>query len=45
VTNGSSDFIGVIIKYQYNWKSGVLISATPLQLSATSTVRLEPQTY
>jgi Flp pilus assembly protein TadG len=45
VTNGSSDFIGVIIKYQYNWKSGMLLAVTPLQLTATSTVRLEPQTY
>jgi Flp pilus assembly protein TadG len=45
VSNGSSDFIGVIIKYQYNWKSGVLLAAAPLQLNSTSTVRLEPQTY
>ena len=45
VTNGSSDFIGVTIKYQYNWKSGILLTAAPLQLTATYTVRLEPQTY
>src|SRR6202171_1637916 len=45
VTNGSSDFMGVTIKYQYKWKSGTLISATPLSLTAKYYVRLEPQTY
>ena len=45
VTNGSSDFLGVTIKYQYNWKSGTLLSAAPLQLSSTYSVRLEPQAY
>ena len=45
VTNGSSDFIGVTIKYQYKWKSGALISAGPLNLTAKYYVRLEPQTY
>ena len=45
VTNGSSDFMGVTIKYQYKWKSGTLIAATPLSLSAKYYVRLEPQTY
>lgn len=45
VTNGSSDFMGVTIKYQYAWKSGSLLVATPLQLTATYYVRLEPQTY
>jgi Flp pilus assembly protein TadG len=45
VTNGSSDFLGVTIKYQYNWKSGSLIAASPLNLTAKYYVRLEPQTY
>ena len=45
VTNGSSDFIGVTIKYQYRWKSGTLIATGPLNLSAKYYVRLEPQTY
>jgi hypothetical protein len=45
VTNGSSDFMGVTIKYQYNWKSGALIMNGPLSLTAKYYVRLEPQTY
>jgi TadE-like protein len=45
VSNGASDFLGVTISYQYNWKSGVLIQSGPLQLSSSYTVRLEPQTY
>ena len=45
VTNGSSDFMGVTIKYQYRWKSGALIASGPLSLTAKYYVRLEPQTY
>ena len=45
VTNGTSDFMGVTIKYQYAWKSGALIASGPLLLSAKYYVRLEPQTY
>jgi hypothetical protein len=45
VTNGSSDFMGVTIKYQYRWKSGALIAGSPLSLTAKYYVRLEPQTY
>src|SRR6202011_2110216 len=45
VSNGSSDFMGVTIKYQYAWKSGALIASGPLLLSAKYYVRLEPQTY
>jgi uncharacterized protein (UPF0333 family) len=45
VSNGSSDFMGVTIKYQYQWKSGTLISSGPLVLQAKYYVRLEPQTY
>ena len=45
VSNGSSDFMGVTIKYQYQWKSGTLIANGPLVLQAKYYVRLEPQTY
>jgi TadE-like protein len=45
VSNGVSDFLGVTIYYQYNWKSGVLLTNKPLQLSSSYYVRLEPQTY
>jgi uncharacterized protein (UPF0333 family) len=45
VSNGSSDFMGVTIKYQYQWKSGTLIASGPLVLQAKYYVRLEPQTY
>src|SRR6202165_4158415 len=45
VSNGSSDFMGVTIKYQYAWKSGALIASGPLLLSAKYYVRVEPQTY
>ena len=45
VSNGSSDFLGVTIKYQYKWKSGSLIMSGPVNLTAKYSVRLEPQTY
>jgi hypothetical protein len=45
VTNGSSDFLGVTIRYQYNWKSGSLLSVAPLRISSTYSVRIEPQAY
>lgn len=45
VTNGSSDFMGVTIKYQYRWKSGALITSGPLNLTSKYYLRLEPQTY
>jgi len=45
VVNGQSDFLGVTLKYQYNWKTGVFLSAAPLPLSQTFEIRLEPQTY
>jgi Flp pilus assembly protein TadG len=45
VVNGQSDFLGVTIRYQYNWKTGVFLSAAPLQLQQTFEIRLEPQTY
>jgi hypothetical protein len=45
VRNGQSDFLGITLKYQYNWKTGVFLAATPLQLTQTYEIRLEPQTY
>jgi hypothetical protein len=45
VSNGSSDFLGVTIRYQYRWKSGAMIMGGPLTLTARYYVRLEPQTY
>jgi Flp pilus assembly protein TadG len=45
VRNGQSDFLGVTIKYQYNWKTGVFLMGAPLQLQQVFTIRLEPQTY
>jgi hypothetical protein len=45
VVNGQSDFLGVTIQYQYNWKTGVFLSLKPLQLQQTFEIRLEPQTY
>jgi hypothetical protein len=43
VTNGSSDFVGVTLSYQYVWKSGSFINAPPITLTTTYYVRLEPQ--
>jgi Flp pilus assembly protein TadG len=45
VRQGFTDFLGLTINYQYQWASGRLLSASPLQLSQTFDVRLEPQTY
>jgi Flp pilus assembly protein TadG len=45
VTNGQSDFLGVTLQYQYNWKTGVFLAASPLHLTQTFEIRLEPQTY
>ncbi|MEO8744482.1 MAG: TadE/TadG family type IV pilus assembly protein [Candidatus Dormiibacterota bacterium] len=45
VVNGQSDFLGITIKYQYNWKTGVFLANSPLQLQQTFEIRLEPQTY
>jgi hypothetical protein len=45
VHNGQSDFLGLTIKYQYQWKSGSLIGASPLQLTETYHARVEPQIY
>jgi hypothetical protein len=45
VRNGQSDFLGVTIKYQYNWKTGVFVSGSAIQLNQVFEIRLEPQTY
>jgi Flp pilus assembly protein TadG len=45
VTNGQSDFLGVTLQYQYNWKTGVFLANAPLHLTQTFEIRLEPQTY
>jgi Flp pilus assembly protein TadG len=45
VRNGQSDFLGVTIKYQYNWKTGVLVAGSAVQLNQAFQIRLEPQTY
>ncbi len=45
VVNGQSDFLGITILYQYNWKTGLFLAAHPLQLQQTFEIRLEPQTY
>jgi Flp pilus assembly protein TadG len=43
--NGSSDFVGVTIKYQYNWISGRLLASGPVMLTQDFYVRIEPQSY
>jgi Flp pilus assembly protein TadG len=45
VKNRATDFLGVRIWYQYNWKTGVFLSGSPLQLNIEFDIRLEPQTY
>jgi Flp pilus assembly protein TadG len=45
VSNGSSDFLGVTLKYQYKWKTGVFLAPNALNLQQTFEIRLEPQTY
>ena len=45
VRNGVSDFLGLTIYYQYQWRSGTLLGVAPLSLTQTAYVRLEPQSY
>ncbi len=45
VTNGQSDFLGVTVLYRYNWKTGIFLAPSSLNLSQTFEIRLEPQTY
>lgn len=45
VRNGQSDYLGILVKYQYNWKTGVFLANAPLALTQLYEIRLEPQTY
>jgi hypothetical protein len=45
VGNGTSDFVGVTVKFTYTWKAGFLTPLGPLRSRATHYVRLEPQSY
>jgi Flp pilus assembly protein TadG len=45
VKNRATDFLGVRIWYQYNWKTGVFLASSPVQLNMEFDIRLEPQTY
>jgi Flp pilus assembly protein TadG len=45
VRNGFSDFLGVTVSYTYQWKSGSLLGAAPLQLTQNFYARLEPESY
>ena len=45
VGNGTSDFIGITINYTYTWKAGFFSPLGPVQTTAVSYVRLEPQSY
>jgi Flp pilus assembly protein TadG len=45
VGNGTSDFLGITIKYTYNWKAGFFSPLGPVRTTAESYVRLEPQSY
>jgi Flp pilus assembly protein TadG len=45
VTNGQSDFLGVTLMYRYNWKTGIFLAPSSLNLTQTFEIRLEPQTY
>ena len=45
VVNGKSDFLGLTIHYNYQFRSGSLLGVSALQLTQTYHVRLEPQTY
>ncbi len=45
VSNGQSDFLGVTLLYRYNWKTGIFLAPSSLNLSQSFEIRLEPQTY
>ena len=45
VGNGTSDFIGVTVKYSYTWKAGIFMPFGAVNATAESDVRLEPQSY
>jgi Flp pilus assembly protein TadG len=45
VGNGTSDFLGITVNYTYTWKAGFFSPLGPVQTTAVSYVRLEPQSY
>jgi len=45
VGNGTSDFLGVTVRFTYRWKAGFLAPLGSLRSSATQYIRLEPQSY
>lgn len=45
VTNGQSDFLGVTLRYRYQWKTGIFIAPSAVNLTQTFEIRLEPQSY
>jgi Flp pilus assembly protein TadG len=45
VKNRATDFLGVRVWYQYNWKTGVFLAPSSVQLNMEVDIRLEPQTY
>jgi Flp pilus assembly protein TadG len=45
VKNRATDFLGVKIWYQYNWKTGIFLAPSSVQLNIQFDIRLEPQTY
>jgi Flp pilus assembly protein TadG len=45
VKNRATDFLGVRLWYQYNWKTGVFLAPSSVQLNMEFDIRLEPQTY
>ena len=45
VKNRATDFLGVKIWYQYNWKTGIFLAPSSVQLNMEFDIRLEPQTW
>ena len=45
VGNGTSDFLGVTVRFTYTWKAGFFAPLGPLKTTATYYIRLEPQSY
>ena len=45
VVNGQSDFLGVTLQYRYQWKTGIFIAPSAVNLTQTFQIRLEPQSY
>ena len=45
VVNGQSDFLGVTVQYRYNWKTGIFLAPSAVNLTQTFAIRLEPQSY